>query len=106
MVTLSDVAHRLGISSSTVSKALNGAYDVSDELRSQILTTAVSMGYLSPRMRKKDSHKLAVLIENTEYTSPDSFGYDLVLGFQHMAMQNGWHSDVLPFLVLGNTRES
>ena len=97
MVTLSDVAHRLGISSSTVSKALNGAYDVSDELRSQILTTAVSMGYLSPRMRKKDSHKLAVLIENTEYTSPDSFGYDLVLGFQHMAMQNGWHSDVLPF---------
>ena len=51
MVTLSDVAHRLGISSSTVSKALNGAYDVSDELRSQILTTAVSMGYLSPRNR-------------------------------------------------------
>ena len=49
MVTLSDVAHRLGISSSTVSKALNGAYDVSDELRSQILTTAVSMGYLSRR---------------------------------------------------------
>ena len=57
MVTLSDVAHRLGISSSTVSKALNGAYDVSDELRSQILTTAVSMGYLSPRMRVAPTRK-------------------------------------------------
>ena len=45
MVTLNDIAARLGISKSTVSKGLNNASDVSEELRRKILETAAEMGY-------------------------------------------------------------
>ena len=33
MATIKDIANRLGVSVSTVSKGLNGASDISDELR-------------------------------------------------------------------------
>ncbi len=42
MATLNDIAAKLGISKSTVSKALNNATDVSDEMRKRILETAGS----------------------------------------------------------------
>ena len=44
MVTIKDIANRLGISVSTVSKGINGASDISDELRQQVLDTAIDMG--------------------------------------------------------------
>lgn len=45
MTTIKDIADRLGISLSTVSKGLNGANDISEELRQLVLDTAVEMGY-------------------------------------------------------------
>ena len=47
MVTLNDIAAKLGISKSTVSKGLNNASDVSGELRQKILETAAELGYSS-----------------------------------------------------------
>ena len=47
MVTIKDIANRLGISVSTVSKGLNGASDISEDLRQMVLDTAVEMGYQS-----------------------------------------------------------
>ena len=43
MATLKDIAHKLGISPSTVSKGLNGAHDISEELRQQVLDTAIEL---------------------------------------------------------------
>ena len=45
MATIKDIAARLGVSISTVSKGLNGASDISEELRQTVLDTAVEMGY-------------------------------------------------------------
>ena len=45
LATIKDIANRLGVSVSTVSKGLNGASDISDELRQMVLDTAVEMGY-------------------------------------------------------------
>ena len=45
MVTITDIARRLGVAVSTVSKGLNGANDVSESTRALILKTAVEMGY-------------------------------------------------------------
>ena len=45
MATIKDIATRLGVSVSTVSKGLNGASDISEELRQMVLDTAVEMGY-------------------------------------------------------------
>ena len=44
MTTIQDIARRLGVTKGTVSKALNGAPDISETLQKQILETAVEMG--------------------------------------------------------------
>ena len=40
MATILDIAEKLGVSKGTVSKALNGAPDISETLRKTILETA------------------------------------------------------------------
>ena len=92
MVTLNDIAAKLGISKSTVSKGLNNASDVSEELRQRILETAAELGYSSRRGPKK----LCILIENMGYQDPNQFGYDFVVGFQEMARSEGLAVDVVP----------
>nr|MBQ6242369.1 LacI family DNA-binding transcriptional regulator [Lachnospiraceae bacterium] len=46
MVTITDIANACGVSRATVSKALNGAPDVSRETADRIRETAASLGYL------------------------------------------------------------
>lgn len=58
MATLQDIADRLNISKGTVSKALNGAPDISETLQKTVLETAVEMGYTKSaarRLRRKNS---------------------------------------------------
>ena len=92
MVTLNDIAARLGISKSTVSKGLNNASDVSGELRRKILETAAEMGYAGQRAPKK----FCIFVENMEYKDPNQFGYDIIAGFREMAGSDGWMVDVVP----------
>lgn len=96
MATIKDIANRLGVAVSTVSKGLNGAPDISEDLRQLVLDTAVEMGYKTKRMRKEELKKLAILVENMEYLKEEDFGYDLVLGFQQMAYRDKWDVDVVP----------
>ena len=44
-VTIRDLSAACGLSVSTVSKALNGYSDISDETRQTVLTAAAEMGY-------------------------------------------------------------
>ena len=57
MATIKDIATKLGVSVSTVSKGLNGASDISEELRQLVLDTAVEMGYSTKRSRKEENRK-------------------------------------------------
>ena len=70
MPTINDIAQKLGVSKSTVSKAFNGADDVSETLRKKILETAVAMGYKKNRVRKDDPKKLCILIGTMDYENP------------------------------------
>ena len=90
MVTIKDIANRLGISVSTVSKGLNGASDISEDLRQMVLDTAVEMGYQSKKMKKDENKKLCLFIENMEYETANQFGYEIILGFRQAAFRNGW----------------
>ena len=45
LVRMADIAERLGISTVSVSKALNGDKGVSEETRQRVLRTAADMGY-------------------------------------------------------------
>lgn len=93
MATLNDIAARLGISKSTVSKGLSNASDVSEDLRKKIVEVAAEMGYSGRRTQKR----LCVLVENMGYTDPNQFGYELIAGFTQMASAEGWVVDVMPF---------
>ncbi len=96
MVTIKDIATHLGISISTVSKGLNGASDISDDLRQLVLDTAVEMGYSTKRSKKEEFRKLCVFVENMEYETLDSFGYDIVLGFRQNAYRHKWDVTIVP----------
>ena len=82
MATIKDIAKKLGIATSTVSKGLNGAKDISEETRQLVLDTAVEMGYAVKRVQRKGTHKVCILIENMEYNSIDQFGYEIIVGFK------------------------
>lgn len=96
MTTIKDIAARLGVSISTVSKGLNGANDISEELRQTVLDTAVEMGYSAKHSRKVENRKLCVLVENMNYELADDFGYDIVLGFKQNAFKHKWDVDIIP----------
>lgn len=98
MATITDIAEKLGISKSTVSKALNNATDVSEDMRRKILETAVEMGYINKRAHKKE-RKICIIVENMEFDTPNQFGHDMVLGFKQKADPEGWMVDVIPITV-------
>ena len=60
MVTIKDIANRLGIAPSTVSKGLNDANDISPELKKLVLDTAIEMGYVTKRMKKETRKRLCI----------------------------------------------
>lgn len=95
MATIKDIAAKLGISVSAVSKGLNGAEDISEELRQQVLDTAIEMGYTPKRIRKESLRKLCVLVKNMDYTNPEEFAYDIVLGFRQNAFKQKWDVDAI-----------
>ena len=63
MATIKDIATRLGVSVSTVSKGLNGASDISEELRQMVLDTAVEMGYATKRSKKVEKWSIGNIIQ-------------------------------------------
>ena len=57
-VTVSDIARRLDISPSTVSRVLNNSSLISDERTRQILSVAEEMGYQQRNIRKQGSRAI------------------------------------------------
>ena len=115
MATLEDIARQLGVAKSTVSKALNGADDVSETMRRSVLEKAVELGY--SRALRGTAPRIAVFITNMEYSKPDDFGYDIVIGFRKLAEPAGFHVEIIPldiptqknmhydeYMILGNYR--
>lgn len=95
MATMDDIARRLGISKSTVSKAFSGAGDISEAMRRAVLETAVELGY-SRLPRSCQAPRLCVFIENMSYEHPKDFGWDLVTGFRKLAEPEGCVVDIIP----------
>lgn len=98
MPTMDDIAKALGISKSTVSKALSGAKDVGEATRQTVMEKAVEMGY-SRALRRANAPRLALFITNIEYLRPDDFGFDLVAGFRKAAEPAGFVVDIIPLTI-------
>lgn len=95
MTTMDDIARALGVAKSTVSKALNGAGDVSESMRRAVLETAVELGYTRLR-RSEEAPRLALFVANMLYEKPEHFGYDMIVGFRKMAEPEGYQVDIIP----------
>lgn len=96
MTRMQDIADKLGITKGTVSKALSGTANISEELQKSIVETAVEMGYTKKLRRpKNEEQKLCILIDNIEYQEPHQIAYDIILGFRQMAEPAGFTVDVV-----------
>lgn len=84
-VTITDIAGELGISKSTVSKALSDATDISDEMRRQVLACASRLGYQARAHRYAQNRTIALFLEDTEYEEVSQFCHEVILGFQSEA---------------------
>lgn len=99
MVTIKDIAKRLGVAPSTVSKSLNNADDISDATKHLVFETALEMGY---KIKRNKNHiglaerRVCILIDNMEYENHDQFGFDLILGFRNAATSRNWQVDIIP----------
>lgn len=96
MATIKDIADHLGIAVSTVSKGLNGASDISADMRQLVLDTAVKMGYASKKLRSKGTRKVCILVENMDYENIEQFGYEIIMGFKLSAARRHWEVSVIP----------
>ncbi|MBQ8716913.1 MAG: LacI family DNA-binding transcriptional regulator [Clostridia bacterium] len=90
-MTIKEIATALGLSVSTVSKALNNASDVSDATRSRVNSYAKSVGF--SLHRPTESKRICVLFENMDSHSNSQVGYPVLTGFQHAA--NAYHYEVV-----------
>ncbi|GAE32324.1 substrate-binding domain-containing protein [Alkalihalobacillus hemicellulosilyticus] len=65
-ITMRDIAERIGVSSVTVSKALNDKEGVSDELKAKIKALAIEMGYrfnaVAKSMKEGLSYNIGIII--------------------------------------------
>ncbi len=95
MATMEEIAKRVGVTKGTVSKAINGAEDVSESLRKTILETAVEIGYTRVS-RSGKTRRVCVMITNMAYEKPEDFGAELILGFRQMAEPMGFQVEVIP----------
>lgn len=66
--TLTDIAARAKVSKTTVDRVLNGREGVKERTRTQVLSIAVALGYLTEQ--EAGLHKAAVAVEASEETPP------------------------------------
>lgn len=99
MATIKDIAKKLGVAVSTVSKGLNGASDISAEMRQLVLDTAVEMGYASKKMKSSRTRRVCIFIENMDYENIEHFGYEIIVGFKLAAARRHWDVSVVPITI-------
>ncbi len=90
MVTKKDIAQECGVSASTVSKALNGYYEIGAKTASNILETAKKMGYYPNVMARS-------LKTNRSYTIGILFSDNMSRGLTHQyfsGVLNGFKVEV------------
>lgn len=85
-MTIKEIAQQLNISISTVSKALNGATDISDETKKKICDYAKSVGYKS----KQPPRRILVLFESPDSNRSSSVLSDIFTAFSAAARKENY----------------
>lgn len=92
--TLKDIASLSGFSITTVSRALAGYDDVSEQTRQRILQIAEELGYqpniVARQLRGQRTHTIGIVIPATDAHQQDDFFGILIKGITHAAAHRGY----------------
>ena len=93
-VTISDVSEALGITKSTVSRAMNNYSDISEGTRLKVRRMAESMGYqplgLAQAIRTGRSKSLGLVVQLADYDAQRPFLAEFLAGLTQGASAQGW----------------
>ncbi len=95
MATIREIAEKLGISISTVSKGLNGASDISAATRQAVLNAALEMGYTGKRGKSYLGKKICAVIVRLPYSNINEYGYEVITGFRLAAAEKSYIASVI-----------
>ncbi|HEY9075973.1 MAG TPA: LacI family DNA-binding transcriptional regulator [Anaerolineaceae bacterium] len=92
-VTIRDVAKKLNVSIATVSRALDGYPDISDEMRRQVIQTAEELGYVpnqaARHLRRRRTDAIGYILPAPEPRFGDPFFSEFIAGLgDESARQN------------------
>lgn len=93
-VTLKNIAEKVGISVTTVSRALGGFDDVSEETRQRVIATAKSLGYIpnvnARRLQKQRTDTLGFIMPTFCLHFSDPFFSEFIAGISNEAAKHGF----------------
>jgi len=97
MTTIRDVARQLDLSITTVSRALDGYSDVSEETRKRVIETAHQMGYVpsqaARQLRRKRSEAIGYVLPSQAPRFSHPFFNEFIIGLGDEAAR--WNFDLL-----------
>src|ERR1700752_317097 len=87
--TIKDIARKLNVSISTVSRALRNAHDVSPDTRRTVQSLAEELNYqpnlLALSLKRKQTHTIGVIVPNLDYVLST-----MVKGIDEVALEAGY----------------
>ncbi len=90
-MNIKELARELELSVSTISKALNDSYEISEETKQRVLETATRLNYIpnpyASSLRGKKSKNIALVIPEVA----DSFFSIAINGIESIAKEKGYH---------------
>lgn len=89
MVTIKDISDSLGISISSVSKALNGGTDISQKTREKVIEVANELGYIKKSISNKLNLKFGIIVDQNCDEYNKILNYDIIQGFNSEAIKDG-----------------
>ncbi|WP_249777850.1 LacI family DNA-binding transcriptional regulator [Pontivivens nitratireducens] len=93
-VTISDVSEALGLTKSTVSRALNGYADISESTRLRVRRAADKMGYRplshAQAIRTGRTKSLGLVIQMADHDAQRPFLAEFLSGLSQGASEEGW----------------
>ena len=89
-VTLKDIADQLGVSITTVSRALNGRGRISDATREEVRKKAAELGYdLNSQPQGETSRKRICIVINSRSTPRGCFYGTVMVGVENECQKHG-----------------
>ncbi|NLM55441.1 MAG: LacI family transcriptional regulator [Firmicutes bacterium] len=106
-VTIKDIASKLNISPTAVSRALNDHSDISESLKKRVQETARDMGYtrnvIAKRLVTNNSNTIGCFMLGRQDIQEETFGFHLIGGIIDEANRNNY--DILLFTTSSSTEQ-